>query len=244
MADLDNPSDPRESPIKLKLATDALVVKLPGQWPTLSWAPFNGGAAEASCIFNHQVTRAREIRMPEIFHQLIERESLPEDSVGLLTGAEVRNYRESYISDGRLWVHALATVGIENARAPGDPADNPEDWKDETTVEQSNEGDSAPSFGTVNLIVACNALPELSGRAEATHIASLAKASAFFDLEIKSAKSGRPSPGTGTDCIVVAASGEVEENYCGMHTRLGEFIGQAVYECTHAALKHWLARKD
>ncbi len=229
MNDLQHSNNP--SPVRVKLLDSTLLVELPTAWPVLSWAPFNGGAGKTSCIFNHQVTRAKEIIMPEMFLELIEAQGLPENAVGMLTGAEVNEYRESFIGDGQMWVQALVTVGVENARSPGDLADTPEDWKNE----------SGP-LGTVNLILVSNALPHLSGRAEAMHIAGLAKAAAFFDLGIVSVKSGKPSPGTGTDCIVVASSGEVDENYCGMHTLLGEWIGKAVYECTHSALKNWLER--
>jgi adenosylcobinamide amidohydrolase len=44
-----------------------------------------------------------------------------------------------------------------------------------------------------------------------------------------SRKSDRPADLTGTDCVVVGASGEIEEDQCGLHTVLGEMIGRAVY---------------
>jgi len=253
MSDRQISNNPSDSPLRTRLCGSTLVVDLPAEWPVLSWAPFNGGDGTTSCIFNHQVTRAREIKMPEMFFDLIEEHKLPKDAVGLLTGAEVKEYCEFFIGDGQLWVHALVTVGIENARSPGDLADSPEDWKMDPSDQRDNHGESNADagsplhsglgpLGTVNLIVASNALPHLSGRAEALHLSALAKATAFFDLGVVSVKSGKPSPGTGTDCIVIASSGEVDENYCGMHTRLGEWIGKAVYQCTHLALADWFAR--
>ena len=44
-----------------------------------------------------------------------------------------------------------------------------------------------------------------------------------------SRKSDRPADLTGTDCLVVGGSGEIEEDQCGLHTVLGELIGRAVY---------------
>jgi len=46
---------------------------------------------------------------------------------------------------------------------------------------------------------------------------------------VKSRKSDRPADLTGTDCLVVRASGEIAEDQCGLHTVLGEMIGRAVY---------------
>ena len=61
------------------------------------------------------------------------------------------------------------------------------------------------------------------------HIASSAKAAAFRDNAVTSRKSDRPAELTGTDCLVVGASGEIEIDHCGLHTVLGEMMGRAVY---------------
>lgn len=113
-------------------------------------------------------------------------------------------------------MHGIATVGLANARAAGDTADVPL----QTTSNQP---------GTINLVLTCNALPDLTGKIEAIHMATMAKTGALQKAGVTSEKSGRPATGTGTDCIVVAGTGEIEENYCGMHTVLGELIGNVVH---------------
>ena len=108
-------------------------------------------------------------------------------------------------------------MGLDNTRTIGEEAD----------VDSTHKLDN---YGTINLILATNSLPELSGQLEALQICTMAKTRALIDMKIKSKKSGTPATGTGTDCIILASSGEVEQNYCGMHTRLGELIGQATYQ--------------
>ena len=139
------------------------------------------------------------------------------NAVGFLTAADVSQFQQVFLSHGPLWVHAIATVGLTNARASGDEADVP------------LEGRKLPT-GTINLWVACNALPGITGRLEAIQTATGAKVAALRDAEVKSRKSDRPAAGTGTDCVAIAASGELPYDYCGMHTVIGELIGKAVYK--------------
>ena len=65
----------------------------------------------------------------------------------------------------------------------------------------------------------------------------MAKTATLINLGVKSLKSGLPATGTGTDCIVVAGTGEINENYCGMHTVLGEMIGKVVNEIISKAVE-------
>ena len=133
-----------------------------------------------------------------------------------MTAANVNAYHDCFLTSSGAWVHAVATVGLSNARSVLDDAD----------VEL---GFQCGSTGTVNLVVATNALPTISGRLEAIHIVAAAKTAAFRDVQVRSMKSDRQADVTGTDCVVVGSSGEIEEDHCGLHTMLGEMIGRAVY---------------
>ena len=115
-------------------------------------------------------------------------------------------------------------MGLTNARTAGDAADAP-------------LGASGKKSETINIILACNALPKLTGRLEAVHTITMAKTATLINLGIKSLKSGLPATGTGTDCIVVAGTGEINEDYCGMHTVLGEMIGKVVNEIISKAVE-------
>jgi len=212
------------SKIQINLADKTLVVHLPDTFQVLSWGPFNPGQTKTRCLFNHQLDENIKINVPEIFFNLKKILDLPENAVGMLTAAKIKNFCSHFFQSGPHWVHAIATVGLDNTRTVGEEAD----------VDSTHKLDN---HGTINLILATNSLPELSGQLEALQICTMAKTRALIDMKIKSKKSGTPATGTGTDCIILASSGEVEQNYCGMHTRLGELIGQAAYQAIKEGIK-------
>lgn len=216
--------DEATSPISTTLAKNTLVIEFPEPWPVLSWAPHQGGHTVSSCVFNHQLGKFDEKDLGSIFKNVRNSLNLPDNATGLITGCDIKNYQECILTQGPLWVHGIATVGLANARAVGDKADAPL----QTIPNQP---------GTINLVLACNALPNIVGKVEAIHVATMAKAEALREAGVMSAKSGRPATGTGTDCIVVAGSGEIDENYCGMHTVLGELIGKVVHQVISQAMK-------
>ena len=197
-----------------------LVVRFPQVFGCLSWAPWNGGETSASAVANRQVDLQVSCSSDTIagdFRRLFKEVSLvPEETIGLMTAANVSAYHDCFLISSEAWVHAVATVGLSNARSVLDDAD----------VDLGYRGGSA---GTVNLVVATNGLPTIGGRIQAIHIAASAKAAAFRDTRVMSRKSDRPADLTGTDCLVVGGSGEIEEDQCGLRTVLGELIGRAVY---------------
>jgi adenosylcobinamide amidohydrolase len=214
------------TPVKIVLKDKSLIINLPKTSSILSWAPFNGGLTQSNCIFNHECDHFEENDLVAIFNSIISQNNLPSDVIGLITGANVSRYEEAFLENGRLWVHAIATVGLNNARSAGDSAD-------------IALGQQINKTGTINLIVSCNALPQVSGLVEALHLATMAKTSAMIEVGVRSKKSKQLATGTGTDCIVIAGSGEIQENYCGMHTVLGEMIGKAVKEIIKKGIQKW-----
>jgi len=204
-----------KSKIRIDLSYKTLVAHLPDTFQVLSWGPFNPGQTQSRCLFNHELDKNVKINVPEIFHNLKKSLDLPDNSVGMLTAAKVSDFCSHYLQSGPHWVHAIATVGLDNTRTVGEEADV------DTPLDDR---------GTINLILVTNSLPDLSGQLEALQICTMAKTRALTEMKIKSSKSGSPATGTGTDCIILASSGEVKQNYCGMHTRLGELIGMATYQ--------------
>jgi iron complex transport system ATP-binding protein len=186
----------------------------------VSWAPWNCGEALASAVVNRYVNLHGPYSLDSLaedFRRIFKEASLvPEETIGLMTAVKVQAFTECFLMSSGAWVHAVATVGLTNARSVLDEAD-------------VALGSRCSSAGTVNLVVAMNALPTIGGRLEAIHIATSAKAAAFRDGRVQSRKSDRPADLTGTDCLVVGASGEIAEDQCGLHTVLGEMIGRAVY---------------
>ena len=214
------------TPVKVVLNDKTLIIHLSKTSSILSWAPLNGGLTKSNYIFNHECDNFQDNDLGTIFNSVINRNNLPHNSIGLVTGANVSRYEELFLSNGRLWVHTIATIGLNNARSVGDSADVDLD----TQIVRP---------GTINLIISCNALPHVSGLVEAIHIATMAKTYAMVESEVKSKKSEQLATGTGTDCIVVAGGGEIQENYCGMHTVLGEMIGKAVKEIIQKGIQKW-----
>jgi adenosylcobinamide amidohydrolase len=209
------------SPLQIYTMPKCLIVRFPQTLACLSWAPWNGGETSASAVANCQVDLhggGTTDTLAEDFRGWLSAVCLvPEDTIGLMTAAKVGAYQDCFVSSsGGAWVHVVGTVGLSNARSVLDDAD-------------VVSGHRCEPAGTVNVIITTNALPAVSGRTQAIHIAASAKAAAFRDTGIISRKSDRPADLTGTDCLVVAASGEVEEDHCGLHTVLGEMIGRAVY---------------
>ena len=208
------------SGLRIKTVSDCLVVQFPKVFDCLSWAPWNGGETSASAVLNRQVDLQGTCSFDTIaedFQSLFKEISLvSSETIGLMTAANVNAYQDCFLISSGAWVHAVATVGLSNARSVLDDAD----------VEL---GFRCGSAGTVNLVVATNALPTISGRTQAVHIAASAKAAAFRDTNRMSQKSDYPADLTGTDCIVVGGSGEIAEDQCGLHTVLGEMIGRSVY---------------
>ena len=216
------------SPIRINTVSNCLVVRFPQVFGCLSWAPWNGGETLASAVVNRQVdshgSRPSDT-IAENFLDLFKEFSLvPEETIGLMTAANVGAYHDCFLLSSGAWVHAVATVGLSNARSILDDAD----------VEL---GDRCGSAGTVNLVVATNALPTIGGRIQAIHIAGSAKAAAFRDTCVRSGKSDRPADLTGTDCLVIGSSGEIVVDQCGLHTVLGEMIGRTVYKAVSKGIR-------
>lgn len=208
------------SPLQIDLQPNCLIVRFPEVFDCLSWAPWKGGDTSASAVVSRQVDlngSTSSATLDEDFLRLFNAVSLPpEETIGLMTAANVSAFTDCFLHSSGAWVHALVTVGLSNARSVLDEAD----------VELGYRCDSV---GTVNVVLATNALPTIAGRIQAVHIAASAKTAAFRNNGVISRKSDRPADLTGTDCLVIGASGDIEEDHCGLHTVLGEMMGRAVH---------------
>jgi adenosylcobinamide amidohydrolase len=70
------------------------------------------------------------------------------------------------------------------------------------------------------------------------------RAEAGHDGAVPRRRSGRPSTGTGTDCIVVTApDGESGQEYTGKHTLLGALIGGVVHQACARGIARWLEER-
>lgn len=200
-----------------RLEQKRLIVPLGGPHRTLSWAVTGGGFSRAHEILIQQVDELG----PEIDPVSL----LPENSVGMLTGRTVDRFEESRREDGALAVRVVATVGLGNALAIGDPP-----------------GPMGPS--TINMVVQSSVSLADPALVEVISIAAEARTAAVMALGIRSRRTSRIATGTGTDCIVVAAPDrEGGERWAGMHTAIGALIGAAVEEAVGRGGRAWMAER-
>jgi adenosylcobinamide amidohydrolase len=203
----------------------ALIVALDGPHEVLSWAIVNGGRRRADCVI------WREVRLAELGPQIDARALMTETlaalnvpaAVGLLTARDVRRYEDATAERAGVSARCIATVGLGNALAAGDPP-----------------APAAP--GTINLL--CRVSVPLSEEAliEACALAAEARTAALLAANVRSTVSERLASGTGTDCIVVAAplANARGLEFAGKHTGCGSAIGAAVYEAVSRGVRRWL----
>lgn len=204
----------------------ALVVRLAAPHDVCSWALVNGGRRTVNSV------AWREVRLAELGPAVdvaaLLRGSLTHlgepGAVGLLTARDVRRYQIERVERDGVEACCLATVGLGNILAVGDP----------TTATDLR-------VGTINLL--CRVSVGLTEEAllEASALAAEARTAAVLAAKLPSPVSGRMATGTGTDCIVVAAPAAARaERYAGKHTACGSAIGAAVFGAVARGVTHWL----
>ncbi len=204
-----------------------LVLDLGETCRVLSWAIAGGGARRARHVVWRQVM-GDELRPPVEPARLLQdyMDALAHgDAVGLLTSFDVRAYVERVVTRDGVTAQCVATVGLGSALRAGDPPL------------------ASAQVGTINIV--CHVSESLTPEAlvEALALASEAKALAVREAGISSGVSGRPASGTGTDCIVLAASdGGAHSPYAGKHTAIGHVIGASVHDAVREGATHWRPR--
>lgn len=191
---------------------------------------WNGGSATVQGWLNMKVSGDTAVtEAPAITLQCYAR-SLEIDLplAGVMTAASMNSLRHAVMGDDITRLACFVTAGIRNARRAGDPADE------------------KLQPGTINIALVCNQTFTPAAAIEALLIATEAKTAACYDLNIKSPVSNQTATGTGTDSICLL-SAPIKGNatpveYCGKHTRIGEWIGAAAYQAVHASLHACVAR--
>lgn len=209
-----------ESSFELKLVGRNLLVLFDEPRRVVSSAVLNGGLRLARAILNHQVGKDFDHRNPEGYlRKVVDELGIEDDVVGLMTAADVDKYGMSVQERGDLSVIAIATAGVSNAAACGEPA-------------------SCGLSNTINIIVLVGARMTDSCMIEAVKTVTEAKCRALAHLDVRSAYGDELATGTTTDAVAIAElGGKKELGYCGSGTKLGELIGRAVFEAVVQALE-------
>ena len=192
----------------------------------LSWAIVGGGWHRTRHVAWLQV-RDGDLRPPldarDYLQQRLAERGL-DDAVGLMTSASLATYTDECVEWGDIHARCIATVGMGNALRAGDPPG------------------SVARIGTINLLCALSHSLDENAHLEALALAAEARALAVREADIPSTRSGEPSSGTGTDCIVVATPDRPNgARYAGKHTAFGHALGAAVYAAVSLGLSRWNA---
>jgi len=202
--------------VRVELIEDNLVIRFSSRVKCLSYAPYNGGLRETSCLLNHQVPKSFRKKPETELQSAIEELALPSDTVGFLTAASVKNYSQKSVRVNGKEVLTLCTVGLSNARGVGESSENSSTINTFVVVEQ-----------TLNEEALVNAL--------ATAVE--AKALAMFLLDVRSVTSSKPAVGTSTDALAVVTLGRGKAlRYAGSATKVGSAIGKSVFECVKSGV--------
>ncbi len=203
-----------------------MVARFPQPQRCLSWAIVNGGEVVSDAVAWRFLAKDEVAQMggdPPAWLRLCLEEAGLGTAVGLMTSRRPHSYVESTCGDCR----CLATVGLSNALAAGDPPSLP--------------AKPTAQFGTINLLCWIQAPLTAEASLEALALASEARAAAVLQARIPSRMSGHPSTGTGTDYLVIAYPPEGHPSpYCGKHTPLGHQIATAVMEAVGRGAAQWL----
>jgi len=218
-----------DAPRLLDAAGRVLVVRLDGEHDVVSWAVVNGGRRRARAIVWRQV--ADDELGLDVDPAALARRSLCalglDDAPALLTARDVARFIDVRCDDGARWARCVATVGLGNALAAGDPPGLPR------------------PVGTINIACVVSAPLAEEALVEACALAAEARTAALYEARVPSRVSGRIATGTGTDCIVIAAPvGEPPascDRWVGKHTALGALVGRSVREATARGVADWLA---
>jgi len=211
-----------ESLVMIRCFSRWMTVTFPQPYRCVSWAVINGGVAVTDTVAwlfleIDEIEECGDIR--QWFRDRLSKDGL-EHAVGLLTSRRLHRYVESGAGTR---CHAVATVGMSNALAAGDPPAGP------------------PHSGTINILCVISVSLTPEAELEALALAAEARTAAVRDARIPSIVSGIDATGTGTDCVVIAHPGGLgAELYCGKHTELGHLIGKHVREAVHKGVEEWL----
>jgi adenosylcobinamide amidohydrolase len=210
--------------VRIEAAGRWLRVELEEEHRFLSWAPVSGGFVRARQFAILYLTKGELASVgdpPRWLREQMRKEGMGR-TVGMMTSRARGGYSMACAQSQGDRCDVVATLGLSNALAAGDPA--------------------APSreCRTINMLCILSKPLTRPGLVEAVALAAEARAAAMIESGIVSRVSGRPATGTGTDCIAVACPNRpVEDTYCGKHTALGEAIGRAVREALSTGISEW-----
>ena len=188
----------------------------------VSWAPHRPGFVDGRRVVWREVRNAdltRDFDATAWLTDELANEGMA-DAVGLITSRNLASHHAATATAGHVASEALATVGLGNAERVG------------------HRVGAERLAGTINVFACLSKGITDSALLEAISIAAEARTAAVSEVGRKLATG--VATGTGTDCIVIAAS-RGDEAHAGKHTDAGEALGRAVYEAVLAGAREWMS---
>jgi adenosylcobinamide amidohydrolase len=207
---------------KLTLERPWLSLDFDAPMRVLSWAINRPGFVDATRILWREVRNADLPRDLDVHRWLAQAlaDHGSTEAVTFLTSRDLAAFKDVSTTVAGQTVRCVATVGLSNAERIGARVDR-----------------SAKDWGTINIAVVLPAGLTDAARIEALSIAAQARTVAVMEAGLD-LPTGRAT-GTGTDCIAIAAP-QGALAYAGLHTELGEAIGQAVLGAVRAGATEWM----
>jgi iron complex transport system ATP-binding protein len=228
--------------IKAEVDKNKLVISSERPLEVLSSAVLNGGFTKANKIisihvplYNEENVNKNAEDLDKEIHEdpedlikkvLAKLDINPDEVVGIMTNADVRNVEVSIQRVKDIALTAFVTAGVEVAATAG-----------ESTFSKQNPL-KINNGGTINIILLIDGDLTESCMVDAVKTVTEAKTVALRELDVRSHFSGDLASGTVTDSVVVACTkrGKTVE-YAGTGTVLGELIGKSVKESLKKALQ-------
>lgn len=210
-------------PFRLELRPPFLIVRFDADHRTLGWSLTKPGFAATRAVVWLEVRDADlgpHVDPLDFMRTKLSSQGL-DDAAAFMTAREIARHHVAQSRVGRADVACVTTVGLTNGERVGE-----------------RRGAHDCVAGTINTLVHVSHALAPGAFVEAISIATQARTAAI--METNKLRDGPTITGTGTDCIIVAAP-EIgaPETCAGLHTELGEAIGAAVYDATHAGAVEW-----
>ncbi len=211
-------------PFKIECHRPFLIATFPQPNSMLSWAIIRPGYQTASRVVWMEVQNKD---LPEHLDatQLIETRLEAADlsnAVGLITSRDICQHHIAQTTIEDVVATCLTTIGLSNGERVGMRSTTP-----------------VPLPGTINTLVHVSLPLTQSALLETMSVITQARTTAIIDSGVR--RDGVAITGTGTDCVVVAAPiGETSHRYAGLHTAIGEAVGNCTYRAIADGIQTWM----
>jgi iron complex transport system ATP-binding protein len=212
--------------LRLFLKGDTLALISKTEMTTVSSAIYNGGFKKAKAVINVHVPKDYDDKIlhenPEHFvlEALKEFNLDPQQTVGMITAADVKNFSMATAEKEDLMVSAIATAGCSLAETAGENVETDLNYP-----------------GTINIIVVIQGNPTESCLMQTFITATEAKTASLKELDVRSKYSGDPATGTVTDSLVIASTNNGSKiKFGGPTSKLGKLVGYCVRETVKNAI--------